>query len=183
MGINTLINNVVAPHGALPGTTTTANFYRIGSALTLVDLPGYGFYNPAQVSELEKEAAEAVLRQYLKLTGRHGMRSRNIARVIVCVDSRGIHKSDIRHFEFLEKVDQKFCVVAMKTDTFRPIELCKRVQHMRAQLAHYNHCTELMMARSMRLSGISPLQSLIGQFGGSKEKRSDVGIDEIADIV
>lgn len=64
--INALLNAAVAPYGHLQGTTTSVSFYAIGQAVTLVDCPGYGYYNPFQAPEVEAQNAVRVMRAYLQ---------------------------------------------------------------------------------------------------------------------
>lgn len=64
--INALLNAAVAPYGHLQGTTTQVSFYAIGQAMTLVDCPGYGYYNPLQTPEVEALNAVRVMRSYLQ---------------------------------------------------------------------------------------------------------------------
>lgn len=70
--LNAIVNAAVAPYGHLQGTTTAVNFYRVGGgsggsggACTLVDCPGYGFFNPMQTPEVEAANAVKVMKDYL----------------------------------------------------------------------------------------------------------------------
>lgn len=70
--INAILNAAVAPYGHLQGTTTAVNFYRVGAGagrgsggLTLVDCPGYGYYNPLQTPAVEAGNAVRVMVEYL----------------------------------------------------------------------------------------------------------------------
>eukprot|EP00796_Vickermania_ingenoplastis_P009851 gene9851-6923_t len=66
--INAIVNAAVAPYGHLQGTTNALHFYSVaGGAATLVDCPGYGYYNPFEASPVEAEAAVRAMRQYLRL--------------------------------------------------------------------------------------------------------------------
>lgn len=85
--LNAILNAAVAPYGHLQGTTTAVNFYRVGGstgggqnthrgtrgpsggaagALTLVDCPGYGYYNPLQTPAAEAANAVRVMVDYLQ---------------------------------------------------------------------------------------------------------------------
>ncbi|MBI4030976.1 MAG: YihA family ribosome biogenesis GTP-binding protein [Proteobacteria bacterium] len=66
-----------------PGRTQQINFFRLGGALGLVDMPGYGY---AKVSKAQRAAWEELIRAYLRgrptlrcvfllIDGRHGLKS------------------------------------------------------------------------------------------------------------
>jgi GTP-binding protein len=176
--INALTNNVIAPYGALAGTTTTANFYQCGAALTLVDLPGYGPYNPVQTAPLDATNAMGVSRQYLRTCGYDAKSARNVKRVFVCVHHLGFHHDDLKHFDLLDRIGANFGVLVMKTDTAPIRMLAKRVDEMRETLGKYPRCQELMMVNALRHAGIVPLQTRIA----SMARRADGGtsVDDLA---
>ncbi|EPY34123.1 hypothetical protein AGDE_07969 [Angomonas deanei] len=66
--LNSILNLQVAPYGHLQGTTTAAHFYAVGGkerGITLVDLPGYGFYHPMSAAAVDAGNAVATMRAYL----------------------------------------------------------------------------------------------------------------------
>lgn len=67
--INAICNSHVAQYGLLKGTTTTVDFYEVGGRLMLVDLPGYGFYNPAVVDPLRSKHSFGLTDTYLHCLG------------------------------------------------------------------------------------------------------------------
>jgi ribosome biogenesis GTP-binding protein YsxC/EngB len=181
--INAVLNAPVCAYGNLPGTTTSAHFYKVGKSLTIVDLPGYGFYNPSMAGKLDAANAVAVSRQYLRCAGRHELATRNIKRVFVCVTPQGLFKDDVQQLEFLERIGCPFAVIVNKTDKMPVMKLAKRVDYMRTQLAHYNHCEELMMVSALRLAGISPLQNIMAGIARPAERSYEALAEEIANLV
>lgn len=165
--INALLNTFVCQHGALPGTTCTANFYSVAnSRLMLVDLPGYGFYHPSQTTVADAENATRLLKQYL--TNGAG---RNIKRVFLCSSSTGLSSADIAYVELLEKHRVPFSVICTKTDLVAVKMLAKTVDYTRAQLSQFRCCHELMMVSSLRLAGVNKIQNVLADMA-RREHRS-----------
>lgn len=67
--INAICNKHIARYGLLKGTTTSVDFYEVGGRLTLVDLPGYGFYNPSVVDPLKSKHSFGLVDSYLHTLG------------------------------------------------------------------------------------------------------------------
>lgn len=160
--INAIVNAFVCPYGHLQGTTSTCDFYNVASKLTLVDLPGYGYYNPIQTSAIDAGNAVRMMHLYLERGDPNHPQHRPIKRVFVCVSARGLQRSDIEHMELLERHKVPFSVVLTKTDR-APIKFLARLtDYTRCQLVHYKYCHELMLSSALRLAGIDKLQTLIG---------------------
>ncbi len=99
-----------------PGRTRELNFFNVNDALTLVDMPGYGF---AKASKADVKQWQAVLKSYLR--GRPGL-----TRAFVLIDSRhGILKADEEMFELLDESAVAYQVVLTKIDKIKPQELQK----------------------------------------------------------
>lgn len=169
--INAVLNAYVCKYGHLQGTTTAASFFSIADQLTIVDLPGYGYYNPISATRLEAENAVQVTKKYLRCASAE-KRLRNVKRVFVCVTARGIHDPDVEWIDLLQTLSIPFSVILTKTDR-APIRFLARLADLsRCQLAHYSLCHELMLASSLRLAGISKLQNLIAQVTIHEAKES-----------
>ncbi|CUF99194.1 50S ribosome-bindign GTPase, putative [Bodo saltans] len=199
--INALLNSFICPYGHLQGTTKTCDFYSVAGRLTLVDLPGYGYYNPLSTSQLDAENAIRVMKQFLNECSqldnndnpsavegknatssssfhhhhhhhrRHSLEKRNIKRVFVCISSRGMQHLDIQYLELLEKNNIPFSVVLTKTDRAPIRFLARLADFTRCQLVHYKNCKELFLVSSLRLAGVDKLQELIA--GVSLVKKFD----------
>jgi GTP-binding protein len=122
VGKSTLLNALMHRRGlartsSTPGCTRTVNFFRVrardGAALTLVDLPGYGY---AKRAKDERESWADVAEQYL-------LERQALRLVVVLVDSRrGIEDDDRDLLEMIEtskrrdRPTPKTLVVATKLD-------------------------------------------------------------------
>jgi GTP-binding protein EngB required for normal cell division len=183
--INAILNAFVCPYGHLPGTTTAANFYNVGGKLTIVDLPGYGFFHHVQTPPAVAATAEKIAREYLRAGGRSdGRGARNVKRVFVCVSAQGVQDTDIAVFELLQKVGCPFAVVIMKSDT-QPVRSLARVTDLtRCQLVHYSMCHELLLSSGLRLAGISKIQDLLATFSVARsDAENPVDMLDLSSIV
>ena len=115
--INALTNvNGLARASNTPGRTRELNFFDVNEALTLGDMPGYGY---AKAPKHEVKAWQSVLRGYLR--GRPGL-----TRAFVLIDSRhGILKADEEMFDLLDEAAVTYQVVLTKTDKIKAPELEK----------------------------------------------------------
>jgi GTP-binding protein len=97
-----------------PGRTRELNFFNVNEAMTLVDMPGYGY---AKASKADVKRWQSVLRGYLR--GRPGL-----TRAFVLIDSRhGILKADEEMFELLDDSAVTYQLVLTKIDKIKPAEL------------------------------------------------------------
>ena len=97
-----------------PGRTRELNFFNVNEAMTLVDMPGYGY---AKASKADVKRWQSVLRGYLR--GRPGL-----TRAFVLIDSRhGILKADEEMFALLDESAVTYQLVLTKIDKIKPAEL------------------------------------------------------------
>lgn len=97
----------LARASATPGRTREINFFDLGGALRLVDLPGYGY---ARASRSAAAAWSALTRDYLK--GRAALR-----RVLLLVDARhGVMTPDEEIMDFLDRAAVSYAIVLTKAD-------------------------------------------------------------------
>ena len=122
VGKSTLLNGLMHRRGlartsSTPGCTRTVNFFRVrardGAALTLVDLPGYGY---AKRAKNEKESWADVAEKYL-------LERQALRLVVVLVDARrGLEDDDRDLLEMIEtskrrdRPTPKTLIVATKLD-------------------------------------------------------------------
>jgi len=106
--INALTNRTtLARVSHTPGRTRQINFFRLGTRLMLVDLPGYGY---AQASKALTAQWQQLIFDYLR--GRP-----NLKRVILLVDARrGIMDVDREAMTLLDKAAVSYLVVLTKID-------------------------------------------------------------------
>jgi GTP-binding protein len=117
-GKSSLINALTGHTGLArtsntPGRTRELNFFSIGGALTLVDMPGYGY---AKAPRTEVRNWQSVLRGYLR--GRPGL-----LRAFILIDSRhGVMKADEEMFGLLDECAVTYQLVLTKTDKIKDSE-------------------------------------------------------------
>jgi GTP-binding protein len=121
VGKSSLINRLTG-HKALarvsktPGRTRELNFFRAGSELMLVDLPGYGY---ARVSREETARWTELIFAYLRARS-------NLRRAILLIDSRrGPLEIDVAVMELLDRAAVSFQVVMTKCDKPDKAELAR----------------------------------------------------------
>lgn len=175
--INALVNAFVCPYGHLQGTTSSCDFYSIAGKVTLVDLPGYGYYNPIQCSQLDAENAIRAMKEYLKRGDPSHPQHRNIKRVYLCVSARGLQHLDLHYLAMLDELRVPFGVILTKTDQSPVRWLAKLTDFVRCQLVHYRHCEELFLVSSLRLAGIDKIQEQIASVSLTKSGGENLSMD------
>jgi len=100
-----------------PGRTRELNFFAIGNgALTLVDMPGYGY---AKASRKDIKQWQALLRAYLR--GRPGLK-----RAFILIDARhGVMAADKEMFDLLDEAAVIYQLVLTKIDKLKLPEIAK----------------------------------------------------------
>jgi len=97
-----------------PGRTRQINLFRLGGALVLADLPGYGF---ARVSKAEAAHWNALITGYLHTR-------KTLRRVILLLDARrGIMTSDEKAMRLLDDAAVSYQLVLTKTDALKSAEM------------------------------------------------------------
>ncbi len=105
--INALLGRDIAHTSRTPGRTQQLNFFDVGEAFTLVDMPGYGY---AQVSKAKRSLWDELISTYLK--GRP-----NLKLVFVLIDSRhGLKEIDHLIVTLLNEAAVPFRIVMTKID-------------------------------------------------------------------
>ncbi len=115
--INALVNmKKLARASNEPGRTREVNFFRVGEALSLVDLPGYGW----------AKASKTVVQKFQNL-GRAYLQGRpNLKRVYLLIDSRhGLKAVDAEALDALDKSAVSYQVILTKADKIKPVEADK----------------------------------------------------------
>ena len=123
VGKSSLINGLTGVNGLArasntPGRTRELNYFDVGSedALTLVDMPGYGY---AKAAKKDVKQWQQVLKGYLR--GRVGL-----SRAFVLIDSRhGVMTPDIEMFEMLDDAAVPYQLVITKCDKINRHELAE----------------------------------------------------------
>ena len=158
VGKSTLINaltgrKALARASNTPGRTQEINFFTLGEAHYLVDLPGYGYAN-APVAVVEKW--QKLLKAYL--SGRQTLR-----RAFVLIDSRhGIKKVDEEILGLLDTSAVTFQVVLTKADKVKEKDRTKVLDQVRTALSkHPAAFPEIVLTSSEKGQGIDTLRAII----------------------
>jgi GTP-binding protein len=160
VGKSTLINaltgrRTLARASNTPGRTQEINFFSLGPAHYLVDLPGYGF---AKAPKAVVERWQELLRSYL--AGRPTLR-----RAFVLVDSRhGIMAADTEIMQLLDRSAVTFQVVLTKADKLGPGELSGILASVAQGLGrHPAAFPEIVVTSAETGLGIATLRALIAE--------------------
>lgn len=113
--VNALTNRkTLAKTSNTPGRTQQLNFFDLGGALYMVDMPGYGY---AKVSKSVKNEWNELIRAYLR--GRANLRC-----VFILIDSRhGVKENDIELMKMLDEAAVSYRLVLTKSDKIKKAEL------------------------------------------------------------
>ncbi|MFO1140992.1 MAG: ribosome biogenesis GTP-binding protein YihA/YsxC [Amaricoccus sp.] len=162
VGKSSLINALVGRKGLArasntPGRTQEINFFALGPAHYLVDLPGYGF---AEAPKPVVERWQALLRAYL--AGRVTLR-----RAFVLVDARhGIKPVDAEIMRLLDRAAVTFQVVLTKADKPGAGALATTLAGLGAALAKHPAAFPEVLATSAEAGlGIPELRATIAAMG------------------
>jgi GTP-binding protein len=136
-----------------PGRTQEINYFALGEARYLVDLPGYG-YAEAPVAVVAKW--QALLRQYL--AGRQTLR-----RAFVLIDTRhGVKAVDQEILTLLDRSAVTFQVVMTKADKVHASDREAILDQVRGALAkHPAAYPEIVLTSSEKGDGIETLRAII----------------------
>ncbi|SFB00368.1 GTP-binding protein [Poseidonocella pacifica] len=134
-----------------PGRTQEINYFALGPAFYLVDLPGYGYAN-APLSKVEQW--QKLLKQYL--AGRQTLR-----RAFVLVDARhGIKSVDEEIMSLLDTSAVTFQCVLTKADKMKAGDGV--LDQVRSRLAkHPAAYPELVLTSSEKGDGIATLRAIV----------------------
>jgi GTP-binding protein len=131
VGKSSLINaltgrKALARTSHTPGRTQELIFFKADSALTLVDMPGYGY---AAVSKTKVAAWTSLIHDYLR--GRA-----NLARVYVLIDARhGLKPVDSEVFDTLSSAAMSHQVLLTKADQVDAAELESRIAEIKTAIS------------------------------------------------
>ncbi len=158
VGKSSLINaltgrNTLARTSNTPGRTRQVNFFRLGEAIMLVDLPGYGY---AKAPKSEVAAWTRLIGAYLR--GRPELR-----RLMLLIDARhGLKPSDRDLMAMLDEAAVSYQGVLTKTDKCRADALDAMVAATAAELARHVAAHPVLHATSAHTgAGIEALRAEI----------------------
>jgi GTP-binding protein len=158
VGKSSLINaltgrKTLARASNTPGRTQEINYFALGEARYLVDLPGYG-YAEAPVAVVAKW--QALLKQYL--AGRQTLR-----RAFVLIDARhGVKAVDEEILTLLDRSAVTFQAVLTKVDKINRSERAAVIEQVKGALArHPAAFPEIVVTSSEKGEGIETLRAII----------------------
>jgi len=158
VGKSSLINALVGRKGLArtsntPGRTQEINYFALGDAGYLVDLPGYGY---AEAPKDKVEGWQDLLRRYL--AGRA-----TLARAFVLIDARhGVKAPDHEIMRLLDRSAVSFQVVLTKADKPKAGALAKVIEAVKADLAkHPAAYPEIIVTSSEKGAGLDLLRAAI----------------------
>jgi GTP-binding protein len=146
--INALTNRkALARTSNTPGRTQELIFFGNGGALTVVDMPGYGY---AAASKSKVKAWTELIHAFLK--GRT-----NLARVFVLIDARhGLKDTDASVLGTLDKAAVNYQIVLTKADQLEEASLVERIAATTTALAQHPAAYPEVLATSARTGGGMP---------------------------
>ncbi|HEX6979852.1 MAG TPA: ribosome biogenesis GTP-binding protein YihA/YsxC [Alphaproteobacteria bacterium] len=158
VGKSSLVNaltgrQTLARTSKTPGRTQQLNFFALGSALMLVDMPGYGF---ARVARKQVQSWNELIRLYLK--GRP-----NLRRALILVDARqGLKDSDRATMDLLDQAAVNYQIVLTKVDKLVPAELAAVTARTDAEVSRHVAAHPEVIATSARTGhGIAGLRAAL----------------------
>ena len=158
VGKSSLLNALVkqkalARVSVTPGRTQQVNFFCLGEAAMLVDLPGYGF---AKAPKNLVKAWERMSLGYIK-------NRPNLERLFLLIDARhGFKKNDLEFMEKLDKHGISYQVILTKLDKTNQLQVDSIIKF--AQDDIHNHASmypDIILSSSRKGYGLSELRSYI----------------------
>jgi GTP-binding protein len=136
-----------------PGRTRELNFFRAGSQLMLVDLPGYGY---ARVSREDSDRWTDLVFAYLR--GRP-----NLRRAFLLIDSRhGPLENDAAVMELLDRAAVSFQIVMTKSDKPGKAELVRSRGETEAELRkHPAALSDIIVTSAHSGEGVGELRAAL----------------------
>lgn len=138
-----------------PGHTKKLNFFKVGKAFTVVDMPGYGYRAPKDFVEM--------VEAYLE--GRQ-----NLKRTFLLVDgSVGVQKADLIALDMLEEFGIPYVLVMTKIDRSARGELLRQFLQMQEMVEKQTQgCfPQIFLVSSLQFHGIHLLRCFIAHITGN----------------
>lgn len=136
-----------------PGRTSELNFFNLGDALYLVDMPGYGY---AKVSKTTREQWNKLIKNYLR--GRPNLRM-----VFILVDGRhGLKDSDEHLMTMLDEAAVSYRIILTKCDKSKKAEIEKIENDLKICIKkHVAAYPEFLRTSSLKNQGIAEFRAVI----------------------
>jgi GTP-binding protein len=164
VGKSSLVNaltgrRVLARTSHTPGRTRQINFFDLGGALMLVDLPGYGY----------AEASKVAIKRWTGLVRRYLQTRAALRRVCLLIDARhGIKEIDRPLLLMLDQAGISYQIVLTKTDKLGPTALMENAERVAAELASHTAAhPEIHLTSAEERRGIAALRATLASFAPS----------------
>ncbi|XP_023695724.1 GTP-binding protein 8 [Paramormyrops kingsleyae] len=138
-----------------PGHTKKMNFFTVGKAFTLVDMPGYGYKAPKDFVEMVESYLET---------------RRNLVRTFLLVDGAvGIQEADRVAIEMCNEFGLPFVIVMTKIDKSRQGALLSNLLQVREVIKTHTVCCypQPFLASSTQYTGVHVLRCFIAHVTGN----------------
>lgn len=147
-----------------PGHTKKMNFFKVGKAFTLLDMPGYGYRAPSdfvEMVEMYLQARQNLRRTFLLLDG-----------------SIGIQEADQIAIEMCEEFGIPYVLVLTKIDRPQQGNLMKVIMSVQEVIEKQTlGCfPQLFLVSSLNYSGIHLLRCFIAHVTGNLTIKDDISI-------
>ncbi|XP_078600759.1 GTP-binding protein 8-like isoform X1 [Branchiostoma floridae x Branchiostoma japonicum] len=145
------VPDLVVKTSKTPGHTKMANFFRVGSAMTLVDMPGYGYRQPADFVHIVED--------YL-------LQRKNLRMAVFMVDgAAGIASWDTVAIEMIEEFKRPYVLVMTKIDKVSHHVLLKNVLAVRQVIKERTKAClpQVFLVSGMTGDGVPLLQYFFAQ--------------------
>jgi GTP-binding protein len=153
--VNALVGqNALARTARTPGRTQELVFFAADGALTLVDMPGYGY---AQAPKTKVAAWTALIHDFLR--GRA-----SLGRVYVLIDARHVKPADEDILGTLDEAAVSYQIALTKVDQVKAAELADRVEATQAAVRRRPAAFPDVLATSARSGmGVPELRAAIAR--------------------
>jgi GTP-binding protein len=160
VGKSSLLNAMLGQGGLArtsntPGRTREVNFFRLGDALHIVDMPGYGY----------ARAPKAMVAGWQRLVYDYLRGRRQLARVFHLIDSRhGVKPNDRDAMTVMDKSAVSYQLVLTKIDKLKRQELEAVEAATLAEIAKHGAAYPVLLATSAeKKTGIDELRQAVAQ--------------------
>ena len=146
-----------------PGRTQLINFFALGDAAFLVDLPGYGYAGvPGEVRD-----------HWRQLVGGYIAERSSLAAVVVVMDARHpLTDLDVTLLEWLREAGRKVHVLLTKSDKLSKQAAQATLTRVRSRLAEITPGASAQLFSSLKRSGIDEAASALARLAGGAAIRA-----------
>ncbi|CUA83523.1 MULTISPECIES: ribosome biogenesis GTP-binding protein YihA/YsxC [Gulbenkiania] len=153
--INTLCNRTrLAFVSKTPGRTQHINFFELGDACFLVDLPGYGY----------AEVPEAIRTHWVELLGRYLQTRQSLIGLLLIMDIRHpLRELDWKMVEFFGATGRPLHILLSKADKLSRQEQMKTLAAVKRELSAYPSVS-VQLFSSLKKQGTEEVEKVVGHW-------------------